>query len=160
MRPTITIDCEVLPGGKLPTKAHDTDAGFDLYASADVVLSTGAVTRHPLNVKFKMPPGTFMEICTKSGLGSKGQLVYAGIIDEGYRGICHVVTTLLQLPHRDPLLSWMDVVPEPGTLGLKGGSKIAQGIVHPHGPHYVIRQVDQVTEDTARGAGGFGSSGT
>lgn len=146
IRPTVYIDCEVLEGGTLPTKAHGTDAGFDLFATSFVVIENGSVTKHPLNIKLALPTGTFMEICTKSGLGGKGQLVYAGIIDEEYRGIPHVICTSLL----------------PGFINsvhIEAGKKIAQGIVHPHGPRYIIRRVDKVGENTKRGAGGFGSSG-
>jgi dUTP pyrophosphatase len=140
----IYIDCEVLDGGKLPAKAHDTDAGFDLFATNDMHLAPGSVAKHPLNIKLSLPEGTYMEICTKSGLGSKGMLVFAGIVDQDYRGIPHVICTMLT----------------PGVIQIDAGMKIAQGIIHPHGPYYVMRQVTKIDENTSRGAGGFGSSGS
>ena len=69
------IEVEVCDGGKLPSKAHRTDAGWDLYATDDITLYPGSVIKHPVNIRMKLPPGTWAEITTKSGLGSKGQLV-------------------------------------------------------------------------------------
>ncbi len=137
------IDVEVLEGGMLPTKAHKTDAGFDLYASEDVTLIRGQITKHPLNIKLKLPANTYARIETKSGLGSRGMLVYAGIIDEEYRGIPHVVCTLLT---PDPLI-------------IKKGQKIAQLIMEPYSPKFIMQQVESVSIDTSRSSGGFGSSG-
>lgn len=148
LRPTVYVNCQVLPGGKLPAKKHGTDAGFDLFATEDVEITNQKVDKHPLNIRLALPPGTFMEICTKSGLGSKGQLVYAGIVDEEYRGIPHVITT--NLKNVGGLVSAVNV---------KKGEKLAQGIIHPHGPRYVMRQVPFVSEETGRGTGGFGSTG-
>jgi dUTP pyrophosphatase len=137
------IEVEVMEDGILPSKAHQSDAGFDLYASEDVTLYRGQITKHPLNIKLKLPQGTYARIETKSGLGSKGMLVYAGIIDEEYRGIPHVVCTLL--------------TPDP--LTIKKGQKIAQLIMEPYSPKFSMQQVDSVSTETARSSGGFGSTG-
>src|ERR1035437_10848525 len=85
------IEVETLEGGKVPFKANASDAGFDLYATEDIQIFPGQVQKHPLNIKFKLPKGTWGEITSKSGLGAKGLLVYAGVIDQDYRGIPHVV---------------------------------------------------------------------
>jgi dUTP pyrophosphatase len=137
------IDVEVMDGGQLPCKAHKTDAGFDLFATDDLMIVHGQITKHPLNIKMKLPEGTYAQITSKSGLGSKGLLVYAGIIDESYRGIPHVVCTMLA----------------GGYLQIKKGQKIAQLIMHPYSSNYYMAEVDKVDEDTERGDGGFGSSG-
>ena len=137
------INVMVLEDGTLPMKAHKTDAGFDLYATSDVYVQPGEVTKHPLNIKMELPVGTYAQITSKSGLGSRGLLVYAGIIDESYRGIPHVVCTSL--------------IEE--VIFIKKGQKIAQLIMAPYHADYTMERVLVIDESTDRGAGGFGSSG-
>ena len=137
------IECEVLGDGQLPRKAHASDAGFDLFATSDFVIEPGQIVKHPLNIRLALPEGTYAEIATKSGLGSRGILVYAGIIDQAYRGIPHVIMTNLS---REP-------------LEIKKYQKCAQLIMHPFAPAYFIEQVEKVDTNTDRSTGGFGSSG-
>lgn len=151
------IEVEVLNGGKLPDKKNPSDAGFDLYATSDITIYPGQVVKHPLNIRMKLPHGTWGEITTKSGLGSKGQLVYAGVIDQNYRGIPHVIMTNVWL---------IDCMDEQGIplmriepLVIKAGQKVAQLIMNPHSPEFYVTQVDKVDTNTDRGEGGFGSTG-
>lgn len=151
------IEVELLNDGKIPFKANQTDAGFDLFATSDVTIYPGQVQKHPLNIKFKLPRGTWGEIASKSGLGSKGLLVYAGVIDQEYRGIPHVVMSNIWVmdcidPDGYPLMRTDPIV-------VKKGEKLAQLIMNPYSPEYFIEQVEHVSTDTARGAGGFGSTG-
>ena len=139
------IQVEVLKGAKAPYKKHKTDAGFDLFATEDIEIYFGQVIKHPVNVKLHLPEGSWAEIKTKSGLGSRGLLVYAGVIDEGYRGIIHVVMSNIKQGD-DPIV-------------IKAGEKLAQMTMHPHHNGYKIEVVDKVSEDTERAAGGFGSTG-
>lgn len=140
------IKCEVLDGGTLPRKAHYTDAGFDVFATEDVVIKPGQVIKHPLNIKLHLPAGSWARIETKSGLGSKGMLVYAGVVDQEYRGIPHVIATNLN-HHGD------DIV-------VKKGEKLAQITMNPHSLDFYIKQVESVDTATERGEGGFGSTGS
>ncbi len=139
------IEVEVLDGGQLPCKAHKTDAGFDLFATEDVEISFGQGIKHPLNIKMKLPEGAYAQIETKSGLGSRGMLVYAGVIDETYRGIPHVVAAHIR----------SDLPP----IKIKKGQKIAQMTMRPHSNNFYTAEADEVPENTDRGTGGFGSSG-
>lgn len=151
------IQVEVLEGGKMPTKAHQEDAGFDLYATSDITLYPGQVLKHPLNIKLALPKGTWAEITTKSGLGSKGHLVYAGVIDQPYRGIPHVVMTNVWVIDKvdDEGYPLMRTTP----LVIKKGEKLAQLIMNPYSDQFFVEQVDAVDTNTSRGDGGFGSSG-
>jgi dUTP pyrophosphatase len=151
------IQVEVLAEGKMPTKAHASDAGWDLYATDDIALYPGQVLKHPLNIKLALPVGTWAEITTKSGLGSKGQLVYAGVIDQAYRGVPHVVMSNIWLIDRldEDGVPLMRTTP----LIIKKGEKLAQLIMNPYSDQYYMEQVESVSTDTDRGAGGFGSSG-
>lgn len=157
VRNVFEIKVEVLEGGKMPTKAHATDAGWDLYATDDITIYPGQVMKHPLNIRLELPAGTWAEITSKSGLGSKGLLVYAGVIDEAYRGIPHVVFTnlwIVQDVDADgyPLMRTTPIV-------IKKGDRLAQLIMNPHSNCFYMTQVDNVETNTDRGEGGFGSSG-
>lgn len=158
MEDKFKIEVEVLDSGKLPFKAHKTDAGFDLFATEKVEIFPNHVTKHPLNIKMKLPEGTYAQITSKSGLGSKGLLVYAGIIDEAYRGIPHVVCTKLN-GQFNRTNSIGDLVDDSEPIVIEKGQKLAQLIMHPYSPEYYMEQVTHVSQDTERGAGGFGSTG-
>jgi len=151
------IEVEILNDGKLPFKANPTDAGFDLYATSDVTIYPGQVQKHPLNIRLKLPKGTWGEITSKSGLGAKGLLVYAGVIDQEYRGIPHVVmSNIWVMSHIGedgyPLMRIEPIV-------VKKGEKLAQLVMNPYSPEFYIEQVESVETNTSRGTGGFGSTG-
>lgn len=139
------IKVEVLEGGTLPFKKNSKDVGFDLIATDDIVIEAGQVIKHPLNFKMELPCETWANIMSKSGLGARGLLVFAGVIDEEYRGIPHVVMT--NVNHFD----------EP--IVIKKGEKLAQMILSPHSSHFFMEQVKKISTDTTRGEGGFGSQG-
>ena len=151
------IKVEVLDGGKMPTKAHSTDAGFDLYATEDIEIYPGQVMKHPLNIRMQLPPNCWAEITSKSGLGSKGMLVYAGVIDQEYRGIPHVVFTNLWVINKVDSDGYPIMRVEP--IRIKKGEKIAQLLLNPYSDSFYMVQVDHVDQNTDRGSDGFGSSG-
>lgn len=151
------IEVQVLEGGKLPDKKNVTDAGFDLYATEDVVIYPGQSQKHPLNIKLKLPKNTYANITGKSGLGAKGLLVHAGIIDEEYRGIPHVVMANINVIDRIDEQGFPLMRVEP--IVVKRGEKLAQLIMNPFSNEFYITQVESVNNDTARGDGGFGSTG-
>lgn len=151
------IEVKVEEGGKLPYKARQSDAGFDVFATDDIVLYPGQVKKHPLNIRLKLPKGTWAEITTKSGLGAKGQLVYAGVIDEEYRGIVHVIMTnvnVIQELDQDglPLMRTEPII-------IKKGEKVAQMIMNPYNSQFFVEEVTELDMNTTRGEGGFGSTG-
>lgn len=136
----ITVDA----AGQLPFKKNITDAGFDLITPYDVEIPFGKIVKVPLNIRMQLPSGSWARIETKSGLGSKGMLVYAGVIDQGYRGVPHVIMTNLN---------------EGTVIKVKAGQKLAQMTMNPHNLEFYIEQVESVDTDTVRGEGGFGSTG-
>lgn len=151
------IEVEVLPDGTLPAKKNKTDAGFDLFATSDITIYPGQVMKHPLNIRMKLPKGTWGEITSKSGLGAQGLIVYAGVIDEEYRGIPHVVMSNIYLIDKldadgIPLMRTNPIV-------IKKGEKLAQFIMNPYSSEFFIEQVESVDTNTSRGEGGFGSTG-
>jgi dUTP pyrophosphatase len=151
------IEVKVEEGGKLPHKVRQTDAGFDLFATEDITLYPGQSGKTPLNVRLKLPLNTYAEITTKSGLGSKGHSVRAGIIDEEYRGVINVIhsNVNLILGLDEDGLPLMRTEP----LVIKKGEKLAQLIMHPYSNLYFIEEVQELDMNTSRGEGGFGSTG-
>jgi dUTP pyrophosphatase len=149
---TFKIEVEVMEGGKIPTKANPNDAGFDLYATSDITLYPGQVLKHPLNIKMKLPAGSWARIETKSGLGSKGMMVWAGVIDEGYRGVPHVIMSNIKMYTEAGLANNYPIE-------IKKGEKVAQMTMNPHANDFFCTQVESVSTDTSRGEGGFGSTG-
>ena len=133
------LKVEVLTGANLPTKAHPSDAGWDLYAHEisyrenQIIISTGC--------KFMIPEGYYGRIADRSSMAVKGFHVVGGVVDSSYRGIVKVLL----------------VYSGYGMPNIHIGDKIAQLIVtkiHEGG----IEEVASVNE-TERGEGGFGSSG-
>ena len=139
---SITVDSS----GYLPSKKNFTDAGFDLFTPYDVVIKPGEIVKVPLNIRMKLPTGSWARIETKSGLGSKGMLVYAGVVDQDYRGVPHVIATNLKTSDKEPIV-------------IKAGEKIAQMTINPHSLEYFVQQVEKIETNTSRGEGGFGSTG-
>lgn len=151
------IEVKVEVDGKLPHKVRVSDAGFDLFATEDIKLYPGQSGKTPLNVRLKLPLNTYAEITTKSGLGSKGHSVRAGIIDEEYRGVINVIhsnVALIAGLDQDGL-PLMNTEP----LIIKKGDKLAQLIVHPYNKQYFIEEVQDIDMNTSRGEGAFGSTG-
>lgn len=80
---------KLAPEAQLPTRAHDTDAGFDLYAAAEVTISVGSNALIPTGIAIKLPPGTAGLIHPRSGLAAKHRVTVLnapGTVDEGYTG--------------------------------------------------------------------------
>lgn len=151
------IQVKVEEGGKLPHKVRQTDAGFDLFATEDIKLVPGQSGKTPLNVRLKLPQNTYAEITTKSGLGSRGHSVRAGIIDEEYRGVINVIHSNVALIAGIDDDGFPLMLTEP--LVIKKGDKLAQLIIHPYSNQYFIEEVEEMDMNTSRGEGGFGSTG-
>ena len=130
-------------GAVMPTRAHGTDAGLDLYArrSADIPARGSAV--FDTGVHIQLPHGTYGKIESKSGLNINSDIVSCGgVIDEGYTGSIKV--KLYNLGDR-PFIFHM-------------GEKIAQLIVQPC-LYVEAEQTNDWGNDTERGNNGFGSAG-
>jgi dUTP pyrophosphatase len=126
----------------LPTRGSVSSAGLDIYAIEDLVIQpkTRAIARTGLAVA--IPVGFYGRVAPRSGLAAKNGLdVLAGVIDSDYRGeLCCL------------LYNTGDEVIE-----LAAGSKVCQLIVE-----QIVTPTPAWSEDldeTARGAGGFGSTG-
>lgn len=133
------------PDLPLPSYAHPGDAGADLMTAVDVTLAPGERAMVPTGVAVALPPGHAGFVHPRSGLAARCGLSIVnapGTIDAGYRGEIKVV--LVNLDPREPVT-------------LRRGDRIAQ---------LVVQRVEKVRfvetdalDDTARGAGGYGSTG-
>ena len=126
----------------VPTRAHTSDPGFDLYASESVwVLARSSTTVHT-GIAVAIPEGYYGRVASRSGLSVKSNIeVGAGVIDAGYRG--EIIVKLYN--HSDE------------NKFLDKGMRIAQLVVTSiyTGDISVVDSLDT----TKRGACGFGSSG-
>lgn len=129
-------------GAKMPTRAHETDAGLDLYSRETTIVSAKESAVFDTGVHIELPPDTVGYIKGKSGLNVKyGIVVPDGTVDEGYTGSIRV--KLYNLSGYDYKVS--------------KGDKICQLVIHP-----ILKPELEVVDslaDTERGSGGFGSTG-
>ena len=136
----MNLKFKVLNGGKLPTRAHREDAGFDLYSPVDVILYDDTTTIK-LGVCVEIPKGYVGFIMGRSSLNKKGVVCLTGVIDSGYTGEIAVVLNSV------------------GALAkINKGDRIAQLVVAKLADIDDAVAVDSL-EDSERGAGGFGSTG-
>ncbi|WP_194814292.1 dUTP diphosphatase [Nocardia sp. XZ_19_385] len=133
------------PGIPMPARAHHGDAGVDLCTTQDVILEPGERVLVGTGVAVALPVGTVGLIHPRSGLAAKAGLSVVntpGTVDAGYRG--EIKVCLINHDPRTP-------------IELRRGDRIAQLLVQR------VELVDFVEVDTldetARGAGGYGSSG-
>jgi dUTP pyrophosphatase len=133
------------PGLPLPASAHSGDAGVDLYAASDVALGPGERAVVPTGIAIALPDGYAGFVHPRSGLAARlgVTLVNApGTIDAGYRG--EIAVTMINTD-RDTAVSF------------RRGDRIAQLVIQ-RIEHAVFCEVTRLP-GSARGAGGFGSTG-
>lgn len=130
----------------LPTRAHKTDAGLDLYASETITVTRSTLVSTDIAVD--IPKGYEGTIRPRSGLTSKTPLrVQLGTVDAGYNGKikviadCYPATALQVIGHR-----------------VKKGDKIAQLVISPIVTP-TVEVVEEFDSESARAENGFGSTG-
>lgn len=160
-----------------PTRAHEKDAGCDWYVPMDLTveemlekekitqskigyiidpetkfirqlrLNPGQSVLIPTGIRVNVPDGYAMVYENKSGIASKRSLlVGSSVVDIGYQGICHI-----------NLHNVSDQMQE-----INAGDKIVQSILYKIGFHTPteVSSLDELySEKSARGEGGFGSTG-
>ena len=151
---TATINIKKLSEDAIiPTRAHDDDAGYDLYASASHDMNPhGTVVIPPLGARtfktgiaMEIPKGFVGLVFARSGMGIKRGLTprnCVGVIDSNYRG--EILVSL-----------YNDNQTESAEVTI--GERIAQIVVIPY-YRYELNVIEQLNE-TDRGENGFGSSG-
>lgn len=131
----------VMPGAHTPTRAHETDAGLDLYAMHGGCVKAGQTATFHTGVRVELPEGTSGVILPKSGLMTKRDILTFGVIDEPYRG--EIMIHMFNLGGTD--------------YTINPGDKIGQMLVIP--VRYEPVEIVEELSDTERGANGFGSTG-
>lgn len=134
------------PRARLPTRAYEHDAGFDLYALERRRLGPGGRGSVRTGIAVEIPAGQAGLVLPRSGLADRHGIALVnapGLIDSGYRGEIRVL-----------LLNTDQVEP----FEVSEGDRIAQLVlVRIESPE--IEEVGDLGE-SQRGAGGFGSSGS
>ena len=131
------------PDAILPNYAHgpEEDAGLDLCAIERVVLEPGIAQAVPTGLAIELPPGYEAQVRPRSGLALKHSVtVNFGTIDPGYRGEIRVVMFNLGRT----------------AYTVETGDRIAQLII---ARYEAVQWREGELGESARGAGGFGSSG-
>jgi dUTP pyrophosphatase len=136
----------VRPEGKLPRAHHPGDAGLDLRAAEGVTVKPGERAMVPTGVAVAIPEGHAGLVLPRSGLASKRGLTLAnapGLIDAGYRG--EVICAVVNLDPHEP-------------VEISAGDRIAQLVI------VAVPDLSPVWSEelppSARGQGGFGSTGS
>ena len=132
----------------MPTKAYEGDAGFDLYANEDKVLVPGVMTKIRLGIAVCLPEGWCMVLCDKSGMRSKGLMVF-GVVDCNYRGEVQAVVYNVGATETNHQYRTL--------VQITNGDKVCQGLILPV-PEVKLIEAD-LLPDSVRGERGFGSSG-
>ena len=128
-----------------PARAHDGDAGYDLYSDEAARLDPGQRASVGTGIAVAIPDGNAGLVLPRSGLAARHGISVVnapGLIDAGYRGELRVL--LLNTDRENAF----EVTP---------GDRIAQlVVVRVEGP---TLEESQELDETGRGAGGFGSTG-
>jgi dUTP pyrophosphatase len=132
------------PDAILPRYAHPGDAGMDLCAAESADIAPGCSHMVHTGLAIQLPAGTEAQVRPRSGLALKNGITVLnspGTIDEGYRGeVCVIL-----INHSKT------------SFHIDKGMRIAQMVVQP----VLTVSVEEAAElvDSARGTGGFGSTG-
>lgn len=136
------LECMLKPGAKLPERAHHSDAGADLFAYESLEIYPNEQKLVDTGIAIKISQGFAGFVYNRSSQGKKGITIphSVGVIDSGYRD---TIKVLLKNIGDDP-------------YKITAGDRIAQ---------LVIQKVElvgfkDIWNDSTRGTGGFGSTGT
>ena len=126
----------------IPTRAHETDAGLDIFALEDTYIQSTHASLVSTGIAVDIPAGYEGTIRPRSGKTAKTNLrVQLGTVDAGYNGEIKVIADTLNN----------------STYLVQAGEKIAQLVINP-----IVTPVVEIVEDfeseSARGTNGFGST--
>ena len=129
----------------LPSYAHPGDAGADLHSAVDLTLDPGERSLVPTGIALALPEGYVALVHPRSGLAARHGISVVnspGTIDAGYRG--EVKVCLVNTDPREP-------------FAVRRGDRIAQMVIQRFETAAFVEAED--LPDSARGAGGYGSTG-
>jgi dUTP pyrophosphatase len=130
---------------RLPTRAHPGDAGLDLHAAEASRIGPGERATVTTGIAVEIPDGHAGLVLPRSGLAARHGIALVnapGLIDSGYRGEIRIL--LLNTDRDEP-------------FEIEPGDRIAQLVLAPIAAAEPV-EVSELAE-SARGGGGFGSSG-
>jgi dUTP pyrophosphatase len=136
---------KVVEGATLPSRAHEGDAGLDLYACEAAHLGPGERWSVGTGIAVEIPAGHAGMVLPRSGIAREHGITLVnspGLIDSGYRGEVRVL-----LLNTDPA----------EIFRVEAGDRIAQLVLAPIAAAEPVEVAE--LSDSARGDGGFGSSG-
>jgi dUTP pyrophosphatase len=129
----------------IPSRAHDGDAGLDLHAAEGATIAPGARVSVGTGIAIEIPEGHAGLVLPRSGLAARHGIALVnapGLIDSGYRGEVRIL-----LLNTDP----------DAPFEISVGDRIAQLLVI---PFTAVTPVEaHALAASARGGGGFGSTG-
>lgn len=128
-------------GAMAPTRAHDTDAGLDLYAAERVTVPPHGFAVVRTGTHVELPKGCAGLLVSKSGLCSRYGITTTGLIDQGFTG--EILVTMVNQWDREYYVRQYD--------------KISQLVVIPV-RYEPVEIVDEISGGD-RGDSGFGSTG-
>ena len=144
----MSCNCENVIGIKYKApyelkKGHETDSGYDVRLNTrSLFIKPFETVKLPTGVYLDLPSNYETQVRPKSGLSSKGLLIHFGTVDSDYRGEVLVIAT--------------NLTKEP--FELRADEKIAQ-LVFAKKDIVELEQVEEISNNTDRGIGGFGSTG-
>lgn len=128
---------------KIPTRAHPTDSGMDLYSDVDCVIPARYYGTVDTGIAAVIPEGHELQVRPRSGLSSRGVIAAFGTVDEAYRGEIKVVLYAHQMMG----------------VHIYRGDRIAQLVLVPVVRPEIEEVTGEIDTDTERGTDGFGSTG-
>lgn len=143
--PVDVLVSRIDPGLPMPRYAHPGDAGVDLHTSVDAVVAPGERAVLPTGLAIALPDGYAAFVHPRSGLAATYGVALVnspGTVDAGYRGEVKVI--VVNLDRNAP-------------VEFHRGDRVAQLVVQ-RVEHARFHEVAELP-GTARGAGGFGSTG-
>jgi dUTP pyrophosphatase len=144
----MAVQVQVINRSKHALPAYETEqsAGMDLRANMDEAIALGPLERAlvPTGLFIALPPGFEAQVRPRSGLAAKQGITVLnspGTVDADYRGEIKVI--LVNLSNE--------------TIQINDGDRVAQLVIARH--EQAVWEVAEVLDETARGTGGFGSTG-
>jgi dUTP pyrophosphatase len=145
-----------------PTKSNESDAGYDLYATRDMVIGPMERAVVSTDISIEIPEGYYGRVAPRSGLAVRNGIdVVAGVIDSGYRDAIGVVIINLNLPEvlfnkTKNMTAYESAFGARNKFTICKGDRVAQLIIERcHNAQWVETELSE----SERGMGGFGSSG-
>ena len=144
----MAVQIQVINRSKHALPAYETElsAGMDMRANIDEPITLGPLERAlvPTGLFIALPPGFEAQVRPRSGLAAKQGITVLnspGTVDADYRGEVKVI--LVNLSNEK--------------VQIQDGDRVAQLVIARH--EQAVWQLAETLDDTARGTGGFGSTG-